>query len=66
MPSPRASVAGRALLFQTEQQEGSMEGLILLAIAILIGVAYGFYRSGKRVGSRKGYGVGRAHRRRRR
>jgi len=43
-----------------------MEGLILLAIAILIGVAYGFYRSGKRVGSRKGYGVGRAHRRRRR
>ena len=42
-----------------------MEDLILLALAILIGVAYWCYRSGKRIGSRKGYGVGRAHRRRR-
>lgn len=40
-----------------------MEGLIVLSILVFIG--YSLYRSGKRVGSRKGYNVGRSRRRRR-
>lgn len=39
---------------------------ILIGLAIVIGiVAYWFYQSGKRTGSRKGYNAG-LHRRRRR
>jgi hypothetical protein len=38
----------------------------LFALAILAAVAWWFYKSGKRVGSRKGYHVGRSRRRRRR
>ena len=41
-----------------------MEDLIVLGILALIG--YLLYRSGKRIGSRKGYNVGRSHRRQRR
>ena len=41
-----------------------MEGLITLAV--LAAIAWWFYKSGKRVGSRKGYNAGRYHRRRRR
>ena len=43
-----------------------MEALLILGAMIFIG--YALYRSGKRVGSRKGYNVGfsRGHRRRRR
>ena len=41
-----------------------MDGLIVLGILLFAGCW--LYRSGKREGSRKGYGVGRAHRRRRR
>ena len=41
-----------------------MEGLIILAS---LGVAgWWLYKTGKRLGSRKGYGVGRKHGRRRR
>ena len=40
-----------------------MEGLIV--IGILVAIGYALYKSGKRDGSRKGYGVGRAHGRRR-
>ena len=36
-----------------------MEPLIL--IAIVVGIGWWLYRSGKRTGSRKGYNVGRAH-----
>jgi hypothetical protein len=36
-----------------------MEGLIVLGVVVFIGFA--IYKSGKREGSRKGYGVGRAH-----
>jgi hypothetical protein len=39
-----------------------MQGLILLVILGFIG--YALYRSGKRIGSRKGYNVGRSRRRR--
>ena len=39
-----------------------MEGLIVLGILVMVG--YSLYRSGKRAGSRKGYGVGRSHGRR--
>jgi hypothetical protein len=35
----------------------------LMAIALIVGVCYWFYRSGKRIGSVKGFNVG--HRRRR-
>jgi hypothetical protein len=42
-----------------------MEGLIILGI-LLFSVGYALYRSGKRVGSRKGYHVGLSRRRRRR
>ena len=41
-----------------------MEGLIMLAV--LAAICSYFYKSGKRVGSRKGYNAGRYHRRRRR
>jgi hypothetical protein len=41
-----------------------MGELIVVLIVIFIGCR--IYRSGKRAGSRKGYGVGRAHKRRRR
>ena len=34
-----------------------MEGLIVLGILVVFG--YSLYRSGKRIGSRKGYNVGR-------
>jgi hypothetical protein len=41
-----------------------MEGMFFL---ILLGcAAWWIYKSGKRIGSRKGYGVGRSHSRRRR
>ena len=40
-----------------------MGTFVLIVIALCIG--YWAYRSGKRTGSRKGYGVGRAHGRRR-
>ena len=40
-----------------------MEGLIVLGILVFVG--YSFYKSGKRIGSRKGYNVGRTRRRRR-
>jgi hypothetical protein len=45
------------------EKESQMEGLILISILIYIG--YAIYKCGKRAGSRKGYGVGRAHGRRR-
>jgi hypothetical protein len=35
-----------------------MEGLIFCGIVLFVG--YAIYKSGKREGSRKGYGVGRA------
>ena len=38
----------------------------LLGLALLAAVAWWFYKSGKRIGSRKGYNVGRSRRRRRR
>ena len=38
----------------------------LIVFGILVGVGVWLYKSGKRIGSRKGYGVGRSHRRRRR
>ncbi len=41
-----------------------MEGVIV--IAILSGLAYWAFKTGKREGSKKGYGVGRRHQRRRR
>ncbi len=41
-----------------------MEGLIV--IAIVCGVVYWAFKSGKREGSQKGYGVGRRHERQRR
>ena len=41
-----------------------MEPLIL--IAIVVGIGWWLYKSGKQTGSRKGYNVGRAHGRRRR
>jgi hypothetical protein len=41
-----------------------MEALLILGVLIFIG--YALYRSGKRVGSRKGYKVGFSRRRRRR
>ena len=36
-----------------------MEGLIAFGIIMVVG--YSLYRSGKRIGSRKGYNVGRSH-----
>ncbi len=41
-----------------------MEGLIVLGIVAFLG--YWCYKSGKSTGSRKGYGVGRGRRHRRR
>jgi len=41
-----------------------MEGLI--GLAILIGLAVWCYKTGKQIGSRKGYGVGRSRGRRQR
>jgi len=38
----------------------------LFGLAIVIAVAWWFYKSGKHIGSRKGYGAGRSHNRRRR
>ena len=35
----------------------------LIVLGILIGVGTWLYRAGKRIGSRKGYGVGRSRRR---
>ena len=37
----------------------------VIAIASLFGIGYGVFRSGKRIGSRKGFHVGRRSRRRR-
>ena len=37
-----------------------------IVVWIIVGVAYWFYRKGKRIGSRKGFGVGRDRGRRRR
>ena len=39
---------------------------ILIGLAMLAAVAWWFYKSGKRVGSRKGYNAGRSHGRRQR
>jgi len=41
-----------------------MEGLF--GLAMLAVIAWWFYKSGKRIGSRKGYNVGRSRARRRR
>jgi len=38
----------------------------LLGLAVLAAIAWWFFQSGKRIGSRKGYSAGRSHRRRRR
>ena len=38
----------------------------LLALALLVAACWWFYKSGKRIGSRKGYNVGRSRNRRRR
>ena len=49
---------------KTQQQGDPMEewlGFVLMAL-----VAWSFYKSGKRIGSRKGYNVGRSRARRRR
>jgi hypothetical protein len=40
-----------------------MESLMVLGIVVFIG--WSLYKSGKRIGSRKGYGVGRSHGRKR-
>ena len=40
-----------------------MEGWIVFGVLVFLG--YGIYKSGKREGSRKGFGVGRARGRRR-
>ena len=39
---------------------------ILIGLAMLAAVAWWFYKSGKRVGSRKGYNAGRSRGKRRR
>ncbi len=39
---------------------------VLIGLAVLVGIAWYFYKSGKHIGSRKGYGAGRSHSRRRR
>ena len=41
-----------------------MQGLIVIGILVCVG--YSLYRSGKRIGSRKGYNAGRSRGRRRR
>lgn len=41
-----------------------MEILVLLAVVVVLG--WWCYKSGKGIGSRKGYGIGRARRRHRR
>lgn len=38
-----------------------MELLVILVTVVIVGAM--IYKAGKRLGSRKGYGVGRAHRR---
>jgi hypothetical protein len=38
----------------------------LIALAVLAAIAWWCYKAGKRIGSRKGYHVGRRHRRRQR
>ena len=38
----------------------------LFGLAVLAAIAWWFYKSGKRIGSRKGYNVGRSRGRRRR
>jgi len=39
---------------------------VMIGVAVLIGIAWYFYKSGKRIGSRKGYHAGRSCTRRRR
>jgi hypothetical protein len=38
----------------------------LIGLAVLAGIAWWFYKSGKRIGSRKGYNAGRFRKKRRR
>ena len=38
----------------------------LFGLAVLVAIAWWFYKSGKRTGSRKGYNVGRSRNKRRR
>jgi len=52
---PLHFAAGRPQL----RKRHCMEGWIVFGILAFLG--YGFYKSGKREGSRKGYGVGRSH-----
>ena len=39
---------------------------VFIFVSLVVAVGYWIYRSGKRTGSRKGYGIGRRHGRRRR
>jgi hypothetical protein len=47
-----------------KKRGGKVEGFIM--IAILVGIGYWMFREGKRLGSRKAFGVGRRVGRRRR
>ncbi len=51
-----------AFVFSTSFKESDMEFVIILGIVAAI--AYGAYKSGKRTGSRKGYGAAMCRRRR--
>ena len=52
---------GKDNLSQTLEKGGGME---LIGLAVMAGVAWWFYKSGKSIGSRKGFHVGRSRRRR--
>lgn len=49
---------------QANREGGHMD--TLFGLAVLAAIAWWFYKSGKRIGSRKGYNVGRSRSRRHR
>ena len=58
--APLPFAAGRP----QNRERTCMQGLIVIGILVCVG--YSLYRSGKRIGSRKGYNAGRSRGRRRR